>query len=210
MALVEEKVEEFSNDLKISVLGRNVVVTGGMKEHIYTRIEKIQTLCPQAESIKVLLEVAKNEQKAEIIFHYSHFYITVSAAMPDIYQAFDKCCFKLRQKLRKWKTRIQSHHNKSVAQIELDSNILDRKKEELNEINDLIEEENFLEIEEELTPPKVMRRGKKKISTLTMDEAAMVFDLTTEKFLVYKEEKDQKLKILCYDKDHELMVLELE
>jgi RecB family endonuclease NucS len=43
-----------------------------------------------------------------------------------------------------------------------------------------------------------------------MDEASMRFDLCGEDFMVYREEKDQKLKVMCYDKDHELTVLELE
>lgn len=198
------------NHAEVSILGRNLQVTPAMREHIHGKMEKIREMCPPATEIKIFLEVQKDEHKAEISFHFSHFHVMVSATSFDLYLAFDKCCLRLKSKLRKWKTKIQEHHGKRIADVEIDSNILDRKKEALNEINDMIEEENFAEIEEDLIPLQVMRRGKKKVSTLTMDEASMRFDLSGEPFLVYREEKDQKLKVMCYDKEHELMVLELE
>ena len=107
-------------------------------------------------------------------------------------------------------TKIQSHHNKRIADVEIASTVLDRKKEEIYEINDMIEDENLHQIEEELKPLEVKKRGAKKIPILTVDEASMRFDLSGEPFLIYREEKDQKLKAMCYDNDHQLTVLELE
>ena len=209
--LMTNPAKKFDNeDISVSILGRNIQVTPAMKEHIHVRIEKIREMCPPATDIKVYLEVQKDEHRAEILFHFSHFHVAVHAHSFDLYQAFDMCCAKLKAKLRKWKTKIQEHHHKSISAVEIDSNILDRKKEALFEINDLIEEENLHEVEEILKPLQVMRRGKRKISLLTMDEASMRFDLNGEEFLVYREEKDQKLKVMCYDKDHVLTVLELE
>jgi putative sigma-54 modulation protein len=198
------------NNISVSILGRNLQVTAAMKEHILLRIEKIREMCPPATDIKVYLEVQKDEHRAEILFHFSHFHVAVHAHSFDLYQAFDMCCAKLKSKLRKWKTKIQEHHGKNISQVEIDSNILDRRREAIFEINDMIEEENLHEVEEILKPLQVMRRGKRKVSLLTMDEASMRFDLCGEDFMVYREEKDQKLKVMCYDKDHELTVLELE
>ncbi len=208
MGNTARKYEE--DDASISILGRNLVVTGSMREHILLRLEKICLMCPPATDIKVYLEIQKEDHKAEIVFHFSHFHVMVHATKPDLYQAFDECCAKLKGKLRKWKTKIQEHHAKRVADVEIDSHVLNRRWEELYEINDMIEEENYHEIEEELRPLKVMKRGKRKIPMLTVDEASMRFDLSGDHFLVYREEKDQKLKVMCYDKDHELTVLELE
>ena len=202
---------KFEDDsASISILGRNLVVMGSMREHILLKLEKICQMCPPATDIKVYLEVQREEYKAEIVFNFSHFHVTVHATKPDMYQAFDECCAKLKGKLRKWKTKIQEHHAKSFSDIEINSQILDRKKADLFEINDMIEEENFHEVEEELRPLEVTRKGKRRIPMLTVDEASMRFDLSGENFFVYREEKDQKLKVMCYDKDHELTVLELE
>jgi ribosomal subunit interface protein len=194
----------------ISILGRNFQITAPMREYILGKMAKICDLIPQATEVKVLLEIQKEEHKGEIILHFSHFHITVHATKGDVYQAFDECCAKLKGKLRKWKTQIQEHHTKNIFDVEISSQVFDRKKEELFEINDMIEEENFHEIEEEFCPLMVMKRGKKRIATLTVDEASMRFDLSSDPFLVYREEKDQKLKVMWYDKDHELTVLELE
>lgn len=209
--LMAESARKFDyNDVNVSILGRNIQVTPSMKEHIEVRMDKVREMCPPATDIRVYLEVQKDEHRAEILFHFSHFHVAVHAHSFDLYQAFDMCVAKLKAKLRKWKTRIQEHHGKSISAVEIDSHVFDRKREDLYEINDLIEEENFHEIEEILKPMEVMRRGKRHIPTLTADEASMRFDLCGEAFLVYREEKDQKLKVMCYDKSHELTVLELE
>ncbi|MCH9620960.1 MAG: Ribosome hibernation promotion factor [Chlamydiia bacterium] len=206
-----EGAEKFyEDDISVSILGRNVQVTAPMREHVHLKMDKIREMCPPATSIKVYFEVQREDHKAEIIFNFSHFHVMVHATTHDLYQSFDQCCLKLKAKLRKWKTKIQEHHNKSISSMEIDSRVMDRKKEALFEINDMIEEENFHEIEEELHPLNVLHTGSKKVPMLTVDEAAMRFDLSGEPFLVYREEKDQKLKVMCYDKGHELTVLELE
>jgi putative sigma-54 modulation protein len=203
--------EKFDDDqLNITILGRNIQITAPMREHIELKLEKIIDMCEHVTSIKVHLEVQKGEHRAEILFNFSHFHVMVHATTSDIYQSFDNCCAKLKGKLRKWKTKIQDHHAKSLFDTEIYSHVLDRTKEDLFEINDMIEEEMFHEIEEELAPLKVMRREKKRIPMLTVDEASMRFDLEGLNFLVYREESDQKLKVMCYDKDHQLTVLELE
>jgi putative sigma-54 modulation protein len=208
MANAARKYEE--DDVSFSILGRNVQVTAAMKDHVMVKIEKIREMCPPATSIKVFFEVQREQHKAEIIFNFSHFHVMVHASTKDLYQSFDQCCLKLKSKLRKWKTKIQAHHGKNISSVEIDSNVMDRKRQDLFEINDMIEEENFHEIEEELHPLQVMHRGKRRVVTLTVDEALMRFDLSGDEFMVYREEKDQKLKAMCYDKGHELTVLELE
>ncbi|MCH9811653.1 ribosome-associated translation inhibitor RaiA [bacterium] len=209
--LMAEPARKFDdNGVNVSILGRNIQVTPSMKEHIEVRMDKVREMCPPATDIRVYLEVQKDEHRAEILFHFSHFHVAVHAHSFDLYQAFDSCIAKLKAKLRKWKTRIQEHHGKSIAEVEIDSNVLDRNKQELYEINDMIEEENLHEVEEVLKPLAVMRREKRNIPLLTVDEASMRFDLCGESFLVYREEKDQKIKVMCYDKNHDLTVLELE
>ncbi len=198
------------DDLNISILGRNVHVTDTMKEHVYHKLLKIMELCPLTESIKVFFEIQKDEHRAEILFHFSHFHVMVHATTSDLYQSFDSCCIKLKGKLRKWKTKIQEHHVKNIYSVDINSRVLDRKKQELFEINDMIENENFSEMDHELMPLQVLHHGKKRVPMLTIDEASMRFELEGSTFLVYREESDQKLKVMCYNKDHELTVLDLE
>ncbi len=198
------------DDLNISILGRNVHVTDPMKEHVYHKLLKLTELCPLAESIKVFFEIQKEEHRAEILFHFSHFHVMVHATTSDLYQSFDSCCIKLKGKLRKWKTKIQEHHEKNIYSVDINSRVLDRKKQELFEINDMIENENFSEMDHELMPLQVLHHGKKRVPMLTIDEASMRFELEGSTFLVYREESDQKLKVMCYNKDHELTVLDLE
>lgn len=206
----EEIPSESENPYKIHIEGRNLQVTDPMKIHIENKIAKIEAITPTVTEVKIFLEIQKEEHRAEILYNFSHFHIMTHGVMNDMYQAFDLATERLKKKLRKWKTKIQSHHAKKPSEVELSLSVLDRKFENLDEINDMIEEENFREIEEELQPATVVRKIKRKVPMLTVDEAAMRMDLMNNNFLVYRAEEDQKLKVMFVGEKNIMSVLEIE
>ena len=206
---IVDGVREREEKYKISIVGRNLQVTYPMHEHIIEKISKIEAITPQVIDVHVHLEIQKNEQRAEILYQFSHFHITTHGVKGDMYQAFDLACTRLKKKLRKWKTQIQNHHSKTLSEIELNLNVLDHSKVELNEINDMIEEETLDHMEHVLDPPKIRSVETRKIPMLTMCEAAMRMELSEEPFLVYRCEEDQKLKVMYLGKDQTLGVLEM-
>lgn len=211
MAQRAEKFEEIGDDrLKVTVVGRHLQVTDALKKHIIDRIRRVEEITPQVIDVVVYLEVQKTVHRVEILYKFSHFKVVTKAAADDMYQAVHLAIMRLRRKLSKWKTRIQNHHAKNLAQAELSVNVLDRAKEELDEINDDIEEENFVHIEKELEPPKIVKKKKRPLKTLTTEEAVMKMELTDDHFMVYRSEEDHKIKVIYVRRDQTLGIIEVD
>ncbi len=195
---------------KVTIVGRNLPVTEAMREHILDKVHKIEAITPQVLNVIVYLEIQRSTNKVEIIYKFSHFLVVTHAVMDDMYQAIDLACVRLRRKLEKWKTRIQSHHGKKLSEALMDVHVLDRQKEDLYDINDQIEDATLKEMEKELRPPKIVNKKQYSIPMLTLDEAAMRIELSDLPFLVFKSEEDQKLKVIYVRRNKTIGLLELE
>jgi len=195
---------------KVTIIGRNLTVSGPMREHIHDKIQKIEELTPPVIKVVVILEMVRELSRVEILYKFSHFDVMVHGVTDDMYTAMDLACTRLRRKVIKWKKMIQEHHGKKLAEMEFDINILEVPTETIDDINDMIEDENFREMDEMLTPPKIAKKKKKSAHVLTINEAAMRMDLSDDHFMVFRSEEDQKLKIMYRRRDNTLGVLEIQ
>jgi len=218
MAQTVSSLDLESND-KIVVFGKNLEVTLPLREHIIAKLKKIEEMTPRVIGVHVYLDIQREEHRVEIEYKFSRFKVVVTHAMvrrtqskmDDMYYAIDIACDKLKRKVRRWKTRIQEHHGKKPFEIEEKViQVLDRKTQDIDYINDQIEEINFKKIEEEFRPPQVVKQKKREIPMLTMEEATMRIDLSGDNFLVYRGEEDQKIKVMYVRRDKTLGVIEVQ
>ena len=207
---MESKTNQVRAEDKLTIVGRNLPVTEAMRNHIVDKVHKLEVITPQVVEVIVYLEIQRNEHRVEVNYKFSHFRVVTHAIMDDMYQAIDLACARVKRKLEKWKTKIQAHHGKKLSEAMMDMHVLDRQKKDLLEINDQIEEANFHEIEDELKPPKIVKKKEFAIPMLTLEEAAMRIELSDVTFLVFKSEEDQKLKTIYVRRDKTLGLLELE
>lgn len=206
-----QEIDNVKSDDKVSIVGRNLPVTEGMRNHILDKIHKIEHISPQVIEVIVYLEVQKTEHRVEINYKYSHFRVVTHAVATDMYAAIDLACARVKRKLHKWKTRIQDHHGKNLSEALVELHVLDRQKEDLLEINDMIDDANLSEMEQELKPPTITSKVEYSIPMLTIEEAAMRIELSDESFLVFRCEEDQKLKVIYFRKDDKALgLLEIE
>lgn len=201
---------EGDENLNVTILGKNVEITNPIKQYITEKLEKIEKVLPHIIEVVVRLEVQKLQHQVDIVMKFSHFKVKVHAMTADMYATIDKAFDRLRAKLMKWKGRIQDHHAKGLNVIDLQVNVLEKEEEsELDEINDQIDEENFLEVEKQLEPPKVYKKKKRSLKTLTLDEAVMKMELSGDNFLIYKSEEDLEFKVLYRRRDDSYGVIAL-
>lgn len=210
---------DLESDDKIVIFGKNLEVTLPLREHIISKLKKIEEMTPPVIGVHVYLDIQREEHRVEIEYKFSHFRIVVThamvkktqAKMDDMYYAIDMAVDKLKRKVRRWKTRIQEHHGKKPFEIEEKSiQVLDRKTQDLDYINDQIEEANYKKIEEEFKPPAVVKQKKRQIPMLTMEEATMRIDLSGDNFLLYRGEEDQRIKVMYVRRDKTLGVIEVQ
>lgn len=203
----------FSEDhdpFNITILGKNVEITNTLKEYVQEHIDKIEKMNHAIIDITVRIDIQKLDHLVDIVMKFSHFKINVHAVTTEMYSAIDKAFDKLRAKLRKWKGKIQDHHAKGIAAIDLEVNVLEKIPTELEEINDAIEEENLKEKDKEIRAPVVYKKKTRRLKQLNLQEAVMKMELSHDNFLIYRSEEDLKLKVLYRRKDNSYGVITLE
>lgn len=181
---------------RLNVVGRNVYVTDAMKNHVFTQLSKIDRFHNHVMDLHVTLDIQKLEHSCVIILKFDHFKVKVSASSTDMYASIDKAVDRLKEKIRRWKDRIQDHHKKSLKVIDMQVNVLQRPYNELEEINAEIEKENKKKVVSEYQPPKIIGNHKKPLKTLTSEEAIMKMELSDDPFMIFRSEEDKKLRVI--------------
>jgi putative sigma-54 modulation protein len=201
-------VEEEAMGYRLTVQGRNFPLTDAMKTHIMQKLSKLDRFHTHIMDIHVILEIHKLEHSCEILLHFEHFKIKVSASSTDMYASIDRAIERLHVQVLRWKDRIQNHHKKGIASIDMEVNVIQRPYDELEEINEEIEA--ALLTQESFRPPKVIAVETMPLKMLTMDEAVMKIELSGDDFLIYRGEEDQKLKVIYRRSDGHYGVIRTE
>lgn len=187
----------------VSVMGKNIEITKPIRDYIDEKISKIEKFVSSSHilEVDVRLDVQKLNNMVDIILKFSHFKITVRSITENMYSAIDKAFEKLDVKLRKWKSRIQDHHAKAVAVTEMEVNVLEHAREAVEEVDQEIIEANNKTLEKQYSLPKVIKKKKRPLKHLTLDEAVMKMELSDDNFMVYRGEEEQTLKIIYRRRD---------
>ncbi|MDJ0652150.1 MAG: ribosome-associated translation inhibitor RaiA [Simkaniaceae bacterium] len=197
-----KSAQKFNNqDYTMSVVGKNIEITKSIRNYIEEKIAKIEALSTDIIDIKVCLDVQKLNHVVDIFLKFSHFRVNVRATTENMYSTIDKSFEKLYAKLRKWKSRIQDHHNKGVAVTEMEVNILEHAQHEMEAIDREIIDANNANLQKDYALPKVIKKKKRPLKTLTIDEAVMKMELSNDHFKVYRSEEDQALKVIYRRRD---------
>ncbi len=185
-----------NDNYRLTIHGKNLEVTEAIKDYISDKISKVEALSTDIIDFKVLMDIQKLDHIVELHMKFSHFRVNVKASTKDIYSAIDKAFDKLENKLRKWKGRIQDHHQKALGVLEMEVNVLDQIKESSNNLIDEIIDANNDSLEDPFQMPKVIKKKKRPLKTLNMNEAVMKMELSNDHFKVYLSEEDKSMKII--------------
>jgi putative sigma-54 modulation protein len=218
---VREKFKDSKCEIKI--IGRNMQITKGMRDHIEDKIHRMEKFGSNPIEISVFLEKQRAEHKVEVIYKFSHFEIFTEGfgqfertwlqrkKMNNMYQCIDLALSRVKRKLLKYKNRLQHHKGAaSLEEVELSMQVLESQYSDEDEINEMIDEVNFSEEEKLLSPYKITKTQKKRVPMLTMQEAVMKIDFSSNKFLVFRNQEDQKIKIIYNRSEQSFGILEVE
>ncbi len=193
--------QEEALGLRINILGRNVFVTDSMKDHALEKLSKIERFHNHIMDIHVTMDVQKMEQSVIILLHLDHFRVKVSASSTDMYASIDKAIEKLQAKIRRWKSRIQDHHQKARKVVDMQISVLKRPFTDVDYINEAIEIENAAQEMEEYQAPTIIGTDSRPMKVLTTEEAIMKMELSDDGFMLFRCEEDHKLKVIYRRKD---------
>ncbi len=201
------KAMEFIDEgYNVKITGRHLEVTDAMKQYALEKVSRVERFSNRIIDVNVIMDIQKYEHRAEIILKVNHTTIRSQAITQDMYASIDKAVEKIESQLRRYKTKLQNHHAKSLAVVDMNVNVF-KKPEEEWEIDDL----GVNGSESEFQPHEIVKQKTLPLKILTADEAIMKMELSNDSFLIFKsEEADQKLRIIYRREDGNYGIIEPE
>lgn len=203
MSFAIKHTSEHDQEFQVEIIGKNIEVTNALREFILEKLAKFENIVTDIIDVHVRLEVNKNhvEQECFLRMKFSHFNVTTHAKTTDLYASIEKAFHRLFQKVRRWKNKIQDHHNKSISMQEMEIQVYEsRDNAQLAQDEEIADMNNdTLTVDFEI--PKIAKNKTRPLKTLTVDEALMKIELSGDHFLVFKSEEEQNLKVLYKRRD---------
>jgi putative sigma-54 modulation protein len=190
-------------NLPITVTGRHVSVTPAMRDYATKKVEGLHLDYPKIIEAKVILDVQKHGQIAEIIlFCANHIQIEATSETEDIYSAIDETIAKVARRMRKHKTRLLKKHRPREHDIRhIHEHVFQGNLDDLQE--DHSPEESAPEVE-----PLVIHEDNYRIRPLYTDEAIMDLELSERPFIAFTNAKSNRLCILYRRSDGDYGMIE--
>ena len=185
--------------MKILIHGKNLELTGALKEYTEAKIEKAthhyKDIVKEAD---IHLSIEKNPrvsfQTAEVTIFANGTVIRAEEKTENLYSSIDLVSNKLCRKLRKYKERNnKTIHNKqfknkdSLPIENMESRFLDR---------DLLKEG----IEANLPEPSIKNKYF-EMTPISLEEARKQLDLIDHDFYVFRNKKNNELQVI-YKRNH--------
>lgn len=205
-----EVKEKFANkEYPIHVIGRHIDITEPMKAYAIEKLTKIERFGGRVIEITIIMDVQKLVHVVDFIINVNNTIIKVTGRSENIYASIDQAIAHLETKLRRYLRRLHEHHAKKLSEIDLTVNVIQRVTP-IQDINDQIEEEGLRKAEEALRPHQIVSKEKRKLVMLNQEEAIMKMELSEDRFLLYRSEEDQKLKVIYRRADENYGIIEAQ
>ena len=197
---MEERVEEV-DEYRIHIVSKHLKQTDAMKNHIMDKLEKLDRLSHEIIDVVVRLDIQKTDHKCSVALKFGHMKVQAHATTTDLYASIDKSIERIRIKVRKWKDKIQQHHARGVSMKEIDIDIHEAADDDLEEINDMIDDENLRQMDAVFSTPELAKTKRIAVKVLTIDEAMMKMELSSDTFLVFRSEDSGKVQVIYRRRD---------
>jgi len=203
----EKFAEEDALGYNIYIIGKNFQLTDPMRQHVMDKLGKIERFHNHIMDVHVTLEIQKVEHVCVITCHFNQIKVKVEARSTDMYASIDRAIQKLQRLFQKWKGKIQDYHNKPIHAVDMTVNVYHHPPmDATEEVNQEIDAENL----KDWIPGKVIANETRVLKVLTTDQAIMKMELSADKFMLFRDEADKKIKVIYRRGDNNYGVIEPE
>lgn len=209
--IVMKKPAQFDNQgYNISIMAKHFQMTDAIRSYVFEKLAKIEKITDQIIDVAVTLDAQKLEFTCSILMNFIHFHIKVHASTSDIYSAIDKATDRVRNLIRKYKTKLQSHRFKDLTTVDIHVNVVKPLEDDLKIINEEIEAENAAREQAEYSLHPIVAKETMPLKTLTQDEAVIKMEIGGEPFLIFRGEEDQKIKVIYRRADENYGIVQVQ
>ena len=167
--------------MQISITGRHIEITEPIKDYVEKKMLRLEKHFNHILDVRVTLAIEKHRQIAEVNIDANGLKIASTEETTDIYASIDNIVDKLERKLNRYKERITKHRKRTHG------------VKEIGFVYSFIEPEEF---ELENLEPQIIKSSRLAAKPMSIDEAAMQLDLTSQIFLVFLNDKTNELNVI--------------
>lgn len=205
------KTNKFANEQYILyVLGKHIEITDAIRSYVWEKLSKIERIADHIIDVHVVLDSQKLEKSCSILMNFIRFQIKVSVSKDNMYEAIDLAIDKVVRLIRRYKSKLQSYRNKHLSTVDIHVNVIQALRDDLSVINDEIQAESARIEEEKYKLHQVVAKDTMPLKTLTQDEAIMKMEITSDPFLIFKSEEDQKIKVIYRREDQNYGLVQIQ
>jgi putative sigma-54 modulation protein len=163
--------------MKVQVRGRNIEVTGALKDYVEKRLGKLDKYLDNLGDAQVTLAVVKDSHRIEVTIPINGMILRGEEATGDMYASTDMVVEKLEKQIEKYKGRLIRRVGKGGAE---------GKTAPLNE---------------EEYRPRVVRTKRFAIKPMGVDEAVLQMNLLGHSFFVFSNSETEQVNVVYKRKD---------
>ncbi|MGN0243821.1 MAG: ribosome hibernation-promoting factor, HPF/YfiA family [Lachnospiraceae bacterium] len=160
--------------MRYIISGKNIEITEGIRNTIYSKMDKLERYFTPDTEVHVTLSVEKERQKVEVTIPMKGSIIRAEEVSPDMYASIDMILDVIERQLRKYKNKIVQKHKASGI---LQEGFMDLETDE---------EEETLDI----------RRKSFDVKPMDVEEACMQMDLLGHSFYVFRNAKTDEINVV--------------
>ena len=108
--------------MDIRYLGKKLTVTGGMKEHLSEKLNKLDKYAPRILESHVVLKKEKYIFTAEVTLLAKNLRAYGDGeSKENIFAAIDLACVRIEKQLKKYREKVKDHHKNKSEKIKQSS-----------------------------------------------------------------------------------------
>ncbi|MEX2356570.1 MAG: ribosome-associated translation inhibitor RaiA [Thermaerobacterales bacterium] len=168
--------------MNITVSGKNLDVTDGIREHVERKVGKIGRYFENSLRAQVTLNVEKGRHIVELTVPLGSdgMMLRAESESGDMYASVDQVVDRLERQIRKYKTRV----NRRARRLDGRLPFIDGPEAEPDD-----------------DEPRVVKTKRFSIKPMDVEEAVLQMNLLGHDFFVFRNDEDQELSVLYRRRD---------
>ena len=172
-------------------ISKNLTVSDGMKAQITAKLDRLERMIHEDNTVRVVLSLVKLENTVEVTILLNNRTLRAQVRHNDLLTAVDEVVDILQRQVVKYKGRLQAKKRDNTFRAEYEAAFADG-----------------IEIDED--PIQITRTKHFHLKPMDADEAAMEMELTGHSFYVFKNIETGEVSVLYRRANGEYGLIETE